>query len=243
MPMNDQRLTLLCFSYAGGSAAIYSRWGRLLPGIEVVAVDLPGRGLASQATPLVSREALIDYLLGHYGHFCVGRFALFGHSLGARIAFEFLLVLERVSGFRAMALFISGCLAPERFSQAMRLRECDTSDAALLEMLAGLGGTPPELIADPARLSGVLPLIRADFRLAIDLSKALRGTVSAPIQLLLGSRDKVTCLFQDYPGWARHTACTCQVSVIDGDHFFIRSQFKRVATVVGQILRGAPDEE
>jgi medium-chain acyl-[acyl-carrier-protein] hydrolase len=235
--MSTEPLTLLCFSYAGGSAGFYARWRRVLPHIRVIPVDIPGRGGAQDASALVTRDGLIDYLLADYARWCVPPFALFGHSLGGRIAFEFQWVLEQTRGLKAVRLFVSGCLAPERFAEAMRIRERDLSDSTLLRVLAELGGTPPELMANPALIDAVLPMIRADFQLAIDLSKSAVTPVSMPIDLLLGSRDKVTSLFDDYPGWTRHTSHGCQVSVIDGDHFFIRSQAISVARLVGKRLQ------
>lgn len=235
--MSIEPLTLLCFSYAGGSAGFYARWRRVLPHIRVIPVDIPGRGGAQDASALVTRDGLIDYLLAHYAQWCVPPFALFGHSLGGRIAFEFQLVLEQTRGLKAARLFVSGCLAPERFAEAMRSRERDLSDSTLLRVLAALGGTPWELMANPALMDAALPMIRADFQLAIDLSKSTVTPVSVPIDLLLGSRDKVTSLFEDYPGWTRHTSRGCQVSVIEGDHFFIRSQATSVARLVGEKLQ------
>lgn len=66
-------------------------------------------------------------------------YALFGHSLGGRIAFEFQWVLEQTRGLKAARLIVSGCLAPERFAEAMRIREQDLSDSTLLQVLASLG--------------------------------------------------------------------------------------------------------
>jgi medium-chain acyl-[acyl-carrier-protein] hydrolase len=235
--MSTEPLTLLCFSYAGGSTGFYARWRRVLPHIRVIPVNIPGRGGAQDASALVTRDGLIDYLLAHYARWCVPPFALFGHSLGGRIAFEFQWVLEQTRGLKAVRLFVSGCLAPERFAEAMRTRERDLSDSTLLRVLAALGGTPRELMANPALMDAALPMIRADFQLAIDLSKSTVTPVSVPIDLLLGSRDKVTSLFEDYPGWTRHTSRGCQVSVIEGDHFFIRSQAISVARLVGEKLQ------
>ncbi|TFY92446.1 thioesterase [Pseudomonas kairouanensis] len=235
--MSTEPLTLLCFSYAGGSAGFYARWRRVLPNIRVIPVEIPLRGGLKHAPALLTRDGLIDYLMAEYARWCVHPFALFGHSLGGRVAFEFQCVLEQTRGLKAVRLFISGCLAPERFSEAMRTRERDLSDSALLRMLADLGGTPPELMANPALMNTALPMIRADFQLAIDLSKRTVTPVSVPIDLLLGNRDKVTSLFDDYPAWAFHTSNGCQVSVIDGDHFFIRSQAILVARLVGKRLQ------
>lgn len=242
--MNREPPTLLCFSYAGGSAGFYARWRRVLPHIKVIPVDIPGRGTARDLKILVTRNEVVDYLLEHYLRQCVPPFALFGHSLGARIAFELQSVLQCNYGLQASQLFISGCLSPERFTRAMAVSERDLSDSTLLRVLAGLGGTPPELLDNPHLMQTALPMIRADFELAIDLSKSAVMPVTSPIHLLLGNQDKVTCLFEDYPGWRRHTSRGCQVSLFEGDHFFIRSQTNAVAMLVGEQLQEVvPHEE
>lgn len=237
--MRGETLTLLCFSYAGGSSAFYLRWGKLLPGVRVVPVEIPGRGTEHQIAALISSAELLDFLMSRYGHFCcTGPFALFGHSLGARIAFEFLHMLEQAYGLKAQRLFVSGCLAPDRFALAMGVRERDLSDSSLLQVLADLGGTPPELMLNAQLMTAALPIIRADFHLAIDLSKSPAACIAAPINLLLGSQDRVTNLFEDYPGWTRHTSHGCEISVIDGDHFFIRSRTKAVVRLVAELTAG-----
>ncbi|MGV7962754.1 thioesterase domain-containing protein [Photorhabdus tasmaniensis] len=235
--MNNNRLTLLCFSYAGGSAEFYLRWQNLLPNIKIIPVEIPGRGRALNLQALNTRDHLVDYLMKHYTQWCIPPFAFFGHSLGARIALEFLLALEKTCGIRASQLFVSGCLAPARFTQAMRIREQDLSDATLLQVLADLGGTPPELMTNSALMKNSLPMIRTDFQLAIDLSKSPVTSISTPIYLLLGNKDKVTSLFKDYLGWAQYTSGKCQVSVIDGEHFFIRTQTKSVVNLVRHKLK------
>lgn len=146
--MRGETLTLLCFSYAGGSSAFYSRSSKLLPAVRVVPVEIPGRGTEHQIALLVSSAGLLDFLMNRYRHFCTEPFVLFGHSLGARIAFEFLHMLEQTHGLKAQRLFVSGCLAPDRFALAMGIREHDLSDSSLLQVLADLGGTPPELMAN-----------------------------------------------------------------------------------------------
>lgn len=242
--MNRDPATLLCFSYAGGSAGFYARWRSVLPHIKVIPVDMPGRGAARDLETLVTRNDVIDYLLEHYLRRCVPPFALFGHSLGARIAFELQSVLQCDFGLQASRLFISGCLSPERFTRAVAVHERDLSDSALLRVLAGMGGTPPELLDNPLLMQKALPIIRADFELAIDLSKSAVMPIASPIHLLLGNQDKVTCLFEDYPGWRRHTSRGCQVSLFEGDHFFVRSQTNPVAMLVRECLQEVvPREE
>ncbi|MBT2340711.1 MULTISPECIES: thioesterase II family protein [Pseudomonas] len=233
----NEAVTLLCFPYAGGSAGFYTRWRRVLPNITVIPVDIPGRSAAHGAGAQMTRDGLIEYLLKHYLRCCVPPFALFGHSLGARVAFELQTVLQHNHGLHASRLFISGCLSPERFASAMVAHEQDLSDSTLLRVLAELGGTPPELLCNPVVMRAALPMIRANFELAIDLSKSATSPIASPIDLLLGSRDTVTSLFEDYSGWLRHTSRGCQVSLFEGDHFFIRSQTDQVASLVREKLQ------
>ncbi|HHJ1526972.1 TPA: thioesterase II family protein [Pseudomonas aeruginosa] len=235
--MSQDRISLLCFSYAGGSASFYARWQRLLPMAQVIPVDLPPRGQSPGAPAFNSREATITYLLEQVQSRCRGRFALFGHSLGGRLAFELLVSLEQRLELRAEALFVSGCLAPERFAVAMGAYERDLSDQRLLQVLQELGGTPPELMSNLELMQQALPVIRADFQLAIDLSRCPPAQVSAPIHLVLGDNDPVTDQQPDYSGWARHTLGRCQLTTVAGDHFFIRTNFAAVAETVARTLR------
>ncbi|RLM16377.1 hypothetical protein BIY28_23045 [Brenneria goodwinii] len=168
---------------------------------------------------------------------CNEPFAFFGHSLGARIAFELASVLENEFSIVAKYLFISGCLSPERFTQAMKVREKDLSDLTLIEVLTDLGGTPPELLDKYSLMKEALPVIRADFQLAIDISKSTPLPINVPISLFLGSEDRVTNLVYDYSGWANQTAKSCQLSVVNGNHFFIRSNMMAIVRVINKKVK------
>ncbi len=111
---SDARLRLFCFSYAGGGASVFRLWAAGLPkGVEVCAVQLPGRENRI-AEPLISSideltPLLCDALLQH----CDLPFVFFGHSTGALTAFELSRELRRRKAplplrllYRAAALLI-----------------------------------------------------------------------------------------------------------------------------------------
>jgi medium-chain acyl-[acyl-carrier-protein] hydrolase len=59
-PVARPALRLFCFPYAGGSASVFRAWGAALdPRIEAVVLQLPGRGMRLQETPLVDFELLV----------------------------------------------------------------------------------------------------------------------------------------------------------------------------------------
>src|SRR5471032_475399 len=88
-PGAPRPIRLYCFCYAGGSAAAYANWQPDLdPSIEICAIELPGRGMRFGETPLTSLPMVtetIAKLICRENH---PRFAFFGHSLGALVAFE-----------------------------------------------------------------------------------------------------------------------------------------------------------
>src|ERR671919_747384 len=81
-------LRLFCFPYAGGAASIFRTWPSGLPGsIDVAAVQLPGRETRLAEPPVRRLDALVAAMAPALEPFLDRPFALFGHSMGALIAF------------------------------------------------------------------------------------------------------------------------------------------------------------
>ena len=106
-------LRLFCFPYAGGSAAIFRDWLALLaPRIEVMAVELPGHGSRRDEEPFAAMSPLVDALVSALLPDLNQPFAIFGHSMGALIGYEFARRLYTRVGLQPRRLFVSGHGAP-----------------------------------------------------------------------------------------------------------------------------------
>src|SRR3982750_485989 len=89
VPRIDASVRLFCFPYAGGGTSIFHSWpGKLPPGVEVCAIQLPGRGRRLWEKPFSQMPALVSALTQELSDFLDRPFAFFGHSMGALIAFE-----------------------------------------------------------------------------------------------------------------------------------------------------------
>jgi medium-chain acyl-[acyl-carrier-protein] hydrolase len=106
------RVRLFCFPYAGGSTAVYRRWTELLPqDIEICLVQLPGREQRIHERPMTDTVDVAALVADAMMSLCDQPFALFGHSMGAGIAYETSLALIR-SGRTPLCLMPSARRAP-----------------------------------------------------------------------------------------------------------------------------------
>lgn len=221
---------LFCLPYAGASAAFFAQWRRGLPAaIDVRPVELPGRGARIGEAPYTDPRALTRHLADAIAGSVTGPYALFGHSLGALLAFELAHELPARGIAAPRVLFASGCAGPAVCDGAFFRRP--RSDADLRAVLSAYGATPPEALADTALMALVLPVLRADFALRGAYTYAPRPALACPIQALGGSRDDIARA--DLEAWGRETRGPFDLALFEGDHFFIHAQRAPVLDRVG----------
>ena len=228
------RIRLFCFPYAGGSAQIFREWQDELPGeIEVSPVHLPGRGRRSREEPfselLPLAEVLADALLSHLDK----PYALFGHSIGAIIAFELARVLRRKGGPLPLYLFVSGCRAPQ--FTFTRHRTYDLPVAELIRELRRLNGTPETILESPEMLQFFLPLIRSDLQMVQTYSCVAEPPLSCPISAFGGLQDVEETL-EMLSAWREQTTASFHFQMFAGDHFFLRSEQSDLLQAISQQL-------
>lgn len=210
-------IRLYCFAHAGASAAPYLRWRRRLPAsIEVVPVELPGRGRRRDEPLTRTLAAALDAVEGELAPL-TRPYALFGHSLGATLAFACAQRLRARGAPAPRILFASASHAP-----CTRTTDEGTwSDEALREELTRLDGTPTAVLGSPELLELALPVLRADYQLAADAHRSLvRAPIAAPIHVLAGTHDEIAA--SALAGWRACTESTCELSYFAGGHFYLR---------------------
>ena len=221
----DARTTLICLPHAGGPASFYYQLSRLLaPRVEVLCAQYPGRQDRLAEPPARTLADLLDAIVGELPDLDDRHLALFGHSMGATVAFELALRLEHQSGRAAgpsgataapAVVFVSNRRAPSLPTTSLIHTYADERLAAVLSRL---GGTEDAVLADRELLRGVLPAVRADYRI-IETYGPSSERLRCPIVALRGQDDPVTSHDQA-TAWREHTAGPFELLTFPGGHFY-----------------------
>ncbi|RAU91800.1 thioesterase [Mycobacterium colombiense] len=152
---------------------------------------------------------------------------LFGHSMGAVVAFEFARVAE-TRGAAVQKLWVSAGPPP---CVVADMPELPTSDDGLLADIADLGGTDPELLADEEFSELLTTAVRADYQAFNGYDPSPDVRIGADIHVLGGHDDHriATGVLRQ---WERHTAGSFALSLYDGGHFYVYDHVQAIAAQV-----------
>lgn len=232
-PKPSARVRLFCLPYAGGSAAIYRAWvGAAPPEIELVPIELPGRGRRFAEPAYTRMHALVASLAQAIGPLAQQPFALFGHSMGALIGFELARWLQHSGPAMPVRLFVSGCSAPQL--PPTRVIH-DLPDAAFVSELRRLNGTPAEVFANAELMQLVAPLLRADFELCETYTCAAAPPLVCPISAFGGQADSEATP-ERMEQWRAQTAAPFVLRGLPGDHFFLNDARDLLLRAIAQDL-------
>jgi medium-chain acyl-[acyl-carrier-protein] hydrolase len=233
-PPQTPGIRLFCFPHAGAGGLVYREWGRLLPpAIQVLPVLPPGRETRMRETSYTSIEPYVEDLATALAPELRTPFALFGHSLGALVAFE---LARRLRAGRLAApvhLFVSGRIAPQLTEHRRILHRLPAGDLA--RELAALGGIPGHIDLGDHRLSHLLAALRADLavneRYAFRTEPALGTAITA-----VGGAADPRVDESELAAWRIQTSGAFTFRTYRGGHFYLTDHEHRGA-LLGLITR------
>jgi surfactin synthase thioesterase subunit len=231
-PAPGTRLRLFCFPYAGGGTGAFRGWtGAFPPAVEVCPVYLPGRERRFREPVHTRMEALVEELRQALRPHLDIPFALFGHSMGAAVAFELARAMER-DGTPPAHLFVSGRRAPGRPPEREQIHALP--DAEFVERVRALEGTPDEVMADPEMMELLLPVLRGDFQLSETYRYREGPPLSCPLTALGGTGDAHVSR-DDLLAWRDQTQGFFRLRTFPGGHFFVHTH---QADVIQEVADG-----
>jgi medium-chain acyl-[acyl-carrier-protein] hydrolase len=190
----------------------------LSPNVEVLALQLPGRGARLFEEPFRRSDDLIQSVVETILPLLDVPFALFGYSMGALLAFEATRALQAHYQRIPEKIFVAACQAPQSFR--VRFTRHKMSEADLIGELRRLNGTPPEILENESILGCFLPALRADFEILDTYAYRPSARLPCSIQVFGGTHDRISA--KQLEEWSLQTSSSFSIDMVEGDHFFIK---------------------
>jgi surfactin synthase thioesterase subunit len=211
-------INLYCLPFSGGSKYSYKGFSKYAPPfLNLIPVEIPGRGTRSGEALLTSLELTADDVFNQIKNDLNTPYAIYGHSMGGILAY---LVTRRIisAGLnQPLHLFVTGCVAPS-------LKYRDLVDHTLpkeefLQKIKELGGSPDSVLSNPALMEFFEPILRADFEAVATYQHIPAPPFAIPISVVLGDEENATT--EEALQWQKETTAPVEVKTLPGNHFFI----------------------
>lgn len=224
----------LLFPHAGGSPGSFQELARhLSPYAPVASVSYPGRAGSRDKRMLTDIKEFSDSVAFQLITWQqAGPTVLFGHSLGAVIAYE---VACRLSCRQEIVLAVSAHPEPHQLKRSVFDDHPGDSEYGLAEQVAALDDDAREAMAYPILRDLFIPIIQADLAAHARYRPEPGDVLGCPIVALEGMADPVTT-FADIHAWANRTRTEFRHHVLPGGHFYLKSHLPVVAEILAEWL-------
>ncbi|MFF0285054.1 thioesterase II family protein [Streptomyces sp. NPDC005262] len=233
-----EETVLICLPFAGAGASFFTPWqGQAPAGLTILPVQLPGRekrfaepAYASAAEAVDDAYAQVTAVLGGTGR----RAAVFGHSMGAVLAYELAHRLEREPGIRLEALFVSGSAGPwtARSDRAGGLPENE-----FVARVRSFAGYAHPALENPEMRELLLPSLRADVQLHESYRPASERPLAVRVVSVRGRTDTLVGA-AGAAEWGSATNGKLTVAELDGGHMYLADRpgalLELIATELGE---------
>lgn len=240
---------LFCIPHAGASASVYLKWQRYFYDIDIVPVEVSGRGTRSSEKRSETLTEECRRLCGFIKS-CISpedKFAVFGHSMGCFMAYETVKMLMNDNYYKSRLrhVFFSGNRAPhlngtgEYCSHVYKLPEKDFIDHVIRE-----GGTSYEIFENRILRDYFLPVLIEDYRLTEQYSVPEESCrkLECDISIMNGDEDRLSRY--EIEQWGRYASEDhfFDIKYFHGGHFYMNDEPECVADYIKKCMTGKSDD-
>jgi medium-chain acyl-[acyl-carrier-protein] hydrolase len=232
-PNAAARVRLFCFPYAGLGASVFRSWvGALGPDVDVLPVQLPGRESRQAEAPSRRLNSVADQVADALRSCLDVPFALFGHSMGALLAFEVSRRLQHVAGLQR--LFVSARRAPQLADPLPPISQLPTP-AFIDAVQVRYQGIPNAVAAEPELMDLLLPRLRADFEMLETYVCEPSNPLPCGVSVFGGLFDP-TVRRPELEAWDVQSAVGAPVRMLPSGHLFLQDQREAVLAAIASDL-------
>jgi medium-chain acyl-[acyl-carrier-protein] hydrolase len=202
---------------------------------------LPGRENRLREQPCTSLTGLVETLATAMEPDLDRPYAIFGHSMGAWIAYELARELRRRYGRQPVHLFVSGRQAPQIAERQHPIHELP--DAVFIaEIQRRYEPMPAAIVQDRELMDLLVPILRADLRLIESYTWTDDAPLDCPISAIGGLHDQRVSL-DGLAAWRAHTTASFDLARFAGGHFFLHTARDQLLDLVGSAALRSLDSQ
>lgn len=217
-PQNSDEIRMFCFPYAGAGGSIFKNWSfSTHKNVGVYPIQYPGRENRLFEPPINNMDVLISEICKQIKNYLDRPYILFGHSLGAKVAFHVAVEMQKSYCCAPGYLVVAGAQAPH-IPETNPIY--NLNDDYIINELRRLGGTPDKILDNKDIMKIFLPTIRADYTLSDNFIYEEKYILECPILAIAGKDDSEASENEVYE-WKNYTKTSYTYKAISGGHFFI----------------------
>ena len=229
--MPSQKINLISIPYAGGNGYSFNGWKPYLPDtLELVTIELPGRGKRVFEKLLLDIDDMVDDLYDQLQPWLQEDYLLYGHSMGGTLGNLLLHKLQEENQRLPLHALFTGCAAPKLKKYDRPLHRMN--DADFIQALKDLGGFPDEILASDELMAFLLPIIRADMTALERNQYQEMSKYTVPLTVIAGTEEKIT--EEQLEAWQEETDQVVETLRYPGNHFFILRYYQDLAALMQQ---------
>jgi medium-chain acyl-[acyl-carrier-protein] hydrolase len=192
-------------------------------------IQLPGRENRLAEAPFSRVQPLVETLVRVVEPVLHKPFALFGHSMGALVAFELARALRACGAPQPVHLLLAARQPPQlpQFEPPIH----GLPDDEFLAEVRRLNGTSDAVLTHPELMRLMTPLLRADIAVCETYQYVDAPPLACPLSVFSAEGD-ASAPPERMADWSRQTTSRCRLHTFQGDHFFVQ---REVAAVVARV--------
>lgn len=230
-----QKIQLICFPYAGGSAAFfYGLKEELQDQIEVTAAEYAGHGTRRKESYYHTFDELVQDMTDMVREVRNPEipYAMLGYSMGSVVAYEVWKAYRKQGWELPVHMFVASHRPPHLPLQGNL--NADSSEEEVIEALCNFGGMDPRLLENKRFLNLFIRPVKVDYGLLLQYQAAeVPEKVTCDLTAFYASEDLTE---EEVCQWQGYTEGEFAQYEFHGNHFFLKENEKPVGDVIREKL-------
>lgn len=223
---------LFCIPFSGGSKYSYNEFIKHAPeNLMIRSVELPGRGIRLEEPLISDIHELTEDIYNTIAPFLDTPYALYGHSMGARVVYLLAKMLREKNHNPPLHLFVSGSQGPSMRNQKMFHT---MPEKEFKEELRSMGGVEESIFEDEELFQFFEPILRSDFKVVDTYYYQEAAPLNIPVTVMIGTEEDIS--YGAAKSWQNETLSTIDIYEFTGDHFFIYNHIEAILKMIHRKL-------